>query len=86
MAGQRKVKLEIVQGLQSAKKGSKASRTAVDNGQMQTGMGIMLDRLRQNLAAAHGGIFPHSVLSSQHITLLCTQKPDSLEQVQRSES
>lgn len=48
---------------------------------MHTGLGLALDELRQNLAAVHGGIFPHSVLSSQHISLLSSQKPLTMEEV-----
>lgn len=48
---------------------------------VHTGLGLVLDELRQNLAAVHGGIFPHSVLSSQHISLLASQKPLTMDEV-----
>jgi ATP-dependent DNA helicase Q1 len=77
------VKLEIIKGVHSVKKGAKAARnkSSSDDEEMKSGMGRMLDELRFKLATDHGGIFPHSVLSSQHITALCSSKPVSLDQV-----
>ncbi|KAH9562643.1 hypothetical protein CY35_05G082900 [Sphagnum magellanicum] len=83
--GNRKVKLEIIKGVHSVKKGAKAARnkSSSDDEEMKSGMGRMLDELRFKLATDHGGIFPHSVLSSQHITALCSSKPVSLDQVEQ---
>ena len=39
-----------------------------------------LDELRKELASLHGGIFPHSILSTQQISMLAAEKPDSIEQ------
>jgi ATP-dependent DNA helicase Q1 len=75
------VQLEIIKGVHSVKKGAKAARNKSSEEEMKSGMGRMLDELRFKLATDHGGIFPHSVLSSQHITALCSSKPVSLEQV-----
>lgn len=72
----------MVQGGQSAKKKAKATTAAIREDEMvHTGLGLVLDELRQNLAAVHGGIFPHSVLSSQHISLLASQKPLTMDEV-----
>jgi ATP-dependent DNA helicase Q1 len=72
----------MVQGVQSAKKKSKATTAAIREDELvHTGLGLVLDELRQTLAAVHGGIFPHSVLSSQHISLLSSQKPLTMEEV-----
>lgn len=80
--GQKRVKLEIVQGVQSAKKKSKATTAAISEDELvHTGLGLVLDELRHTLAAVHGGIFPHSVLSSQHISLLSSQKPLTMDEV-----
>lgn len=80
--GHKKIKLEIVQGVKSARKKAKASTAPIsENDMVHTGLGLVLDELRQNLAAVHGGIFPHSVLSSQHISLLSSQKPLTMEEV-----
>ena len=79
---QRRVQLETVQGVQSAKKQSKAPTSSKSKDEMvHTGLGSVLDELRQTLAAVHGGIFPHSVLSSQHISLLSSQQPLTMEAV-----
>ena len=40
-----------------------------------------LDELRKELSSDHGGIFPHSVLSTQQISMIDDQKPNSMEQV-----
>ncbi|XP_024375691.1 ATP-dependent DNA helicase Q-like 2 isoform X1 [Physcomitrium patens] len=81
--GNRKVKLEIVKGAQSAKKKSKANTAPIsEEGMTFSGLGSALDDLRQNLAASHGGIFPHSVLTSQHISLLASQKPVTMEELE----
>lgn len=78
------MKLEIVKGAQSAKKKSKANTAPIsEEGMTFSGLGSALDDLRQNLAASHGGIFPHSVLTSQHISLLASQKPVTMEEVQK---
>jgi len=39
-----------------------------------------LDEMRKVFASFHGGIFPHSVLSTQQISILAAEKPDSMEQ------
>ncbi|KAL6178711.1 hypothetical protein ACLB2K_050229 [Fragaria x ananassa] len=39
-----------------------------------------LDELRKELSSDHGGIFPHSVLSTQQISMIDDQKPNSMEQ------
>lgn len=40
-----------------------------------------LDELRKELALVHGGIFPHSILSSELIRMISAQKPNSMEEV-----
>ncbi|KAJ4729096.1 ATP-dependent DNA helicase [Melia azedarach] len=41
-----------------------------------------LDELRKELSSIHGGILPHSVLSSQLIRLISAQKPNSMEELE----
>lgn len=67
----------------------------VSSGQRSSGIGIAksskrgrnsgleseLDNLRKELASMDGGIFPHSILSTQQIGMLCSQKPETTEQV-----
>lgn len=74
--GKKNIILEVTSGQRSStdiKKSSKRSR--------QSGLEIKLDNLRKELSSMHGGIFPHSILSSQQITMLCSQKPETTEQV-----
>ncbi|XP_074270331.1 ATP-dependent DNA helicase Q-like 2 [Silene latifolia] len=47
-----------------------------------TSLEISLDELRKELASLHGGIFPHSILSAQQISLLATEKPQSMDQLE----
>ncbi|XP_049376606.1 ATP-dependent DNA helicase Q-like 2 isoform X1 [Solanum stenotomum] len=48
-----------------------------------TGLDDKLDELRKELASIHGGIFPHSVLSTQQISTLSGQKPKSIEELEK---
>ncbi|KAI8547502.1 hypothetical protein RHMOL_Rhmol07G0200800 [Rhododendron molle] len=59
-------------------KGSKRSLAS-------SGLVYKLDELRKELSSAHGGMFPHSVFSTQQITLLSTERPKTMEQRQVSE-
>ena len=61
-------------------KGRRGSVGAVQ-APLQSPLAIMLDIWRMDVAAKHGGIFPHSVLSSQHMASLTACKPTSLNQV-----
>lgn len=45
-----------------------------------SGLELKLDELRKELSSIHGGIFPHSILSSQQISALSDQKPNSMEE------
>lgn len=82
LQGQKVVKLEMIQGpkvdSQTVKKGA-----FLDNKNMNSGLALALDELRKELSQRHGGIFPHAVLSSQHITTLCSQRPTSMEEVEK---
>lgn len=78
VAGNKKVLLEVGRGSTTTKKNTPSVQ---ERGSMSTGMGQMLSSIRQELANKHGGIFPHAILSSQHISLLCAKRPDTMEQV-----
>lgn len=45
-----------------------------------SGLELKLDELRKELSSIHGGIFPHSILSTQQINMLSAQKPNSMEE------
>ncbi|KAJ7554994.1 hypothetical protein O6H91_05G018600 [Diphasiastrum complanatum] len=80
--GQQKVILEVHGSTKVMKHAPSTVHGPVDESILQSEMAHMLDRLRQELASAHGGIFPYSILSSQHIGLLCLKKPHNLTQVE----
>ncbi|KAA0068107.1 mediator of RNA polymerase II transcription subunit 34 isoform X1 [Cucumis melo var. makuwa] len=74
LQGKKVVKIEIsgkqkVTGVKSTRKSAAPS-----------GLECKLDKLRKELASMDGGIFPHSVLSTQQISVLSAQKPTSLDQ------
>ncbi|KAH9607511.1 hypothetical protein KSS87_017441 [Heliosperma pusillum] len=51
-----------------------------------TSLEINLDELRKKLASLHGGIFPHSILSAQQISLLANEKTLSMDQASTLEN
>ncbi|CAN1139293.1 ATP-dependent DNA helicase Q-like 2 [Linum perenne] len=48
-----------------------------------SGLESKLDELRKELSSNHGGIFPHSVLSSQQMSMISSQKPKSMEELEK---
>lgn len=74
--GKRIVKLEI------------STRVKTKTGNMKSykhsltflGLELKLDELRKQLSSTHGGIFPHSVLSTQQISILSAQKPTTIQE------
>lgn len=64
-------------------------KTKVDNLKLtkcsskSSGLEIKLDEMRKELSSSHGGILPHSVLSTQQISMLCAQKPCSTDQLEK---
>ncbi|KAJ6813074.1 mediator of RNA polymerase II transcription subunit 34 [Iris pallida] len=77
--GRTQVKLEICIGEQSEKsnipKASKRARMSV--------LESKLDDLRKELSSTHGGIYPHAVLSTQHISMLSKEKPTSMTELEK---
>ncbi|KAL0854615.1 hypothetical protein Bca101_059767 [Brassica carinata] len=47
-----------------------------------TGLESKLDELRKEISAVHGSMLPHTVLSTQQIGLISSQKPDSLQELE----
>ncbi|XP_031482944.1 ATP-dependent DNA helicase Q-like 2 isoform X2 [Nymphaea colorata] len=60
-----------------------SSTTSVAKQSVVDGLELALDKLRRDLASSHGGIFPHAVLSMQHISTLSAHKPTSFKQVEK---
>lgn len=76
--GRKTVKLEICSGIKGNAGNKKATKRTVS----LSGLEVKLDELRRELSSVHGGIFPHSVLSTQQISMLSSQKPTSNEQLE----
>lgn len=75
--GKRTAKLEIcVSKKQNNKNGCTKDRELTE-------LESKLDNIRNELASAHGGIFPHAVLSTQQINILSVQKPKSLTELEK---
>nr|GLL16380.1 mediator of RNA polymerase II transcription subunit 34 isoform X2 [Ipomoea trifida] len=78
LQGKKVIKLEVSNkqvGSSNFIKSSKRSRSS--------GLESMLDELRKELAAIHGSMFPHSVLSTQQMCTISMQKPDSVEELEK---
>ncbi|KAI3883041.1 hypothetical protein MKX03_003466 [Papaver bracteatum] len=76
--GRKTVKLEICSGIKGNTGNKKATKRTVS----LSGLEVKLAELRRELSSVHGGIFPHSVLSTQQISMLSSQKPTSNEQLE----
>ncbi|KAJ7953333.1 ATP-dependent DNA helicase [Quillaja saponaria] len=78
LQGKKIVKLEI----SSEQKNTTCVRSAKRK-LGSSGLELKLDELRIELSSIHGGIFPHSVLSTQQISMIGSQKPNSLEELEK---
>ncbi|KAL6008584.1 hypothetical protein ACLOJK_034098 [Asimina triloba] len=72
------IKLEISSRQNGDTGGIKAAKHA-----MSSGLEMKLDELRKELSSTHEGILPHSILSTQQISMLSTEKPTSIEQLEK---
>ncbi|XP_071737344.1 ATP-dependent DNA helicase Q-like 2 isoform X2 [Rutidosis leptorrhynchoides] len=76
--GKKNITLEVTVGITNSSgivKSSKRNR--------HSGLELRLDNLRKELSSVHGGIFPHSILSTQQISMLCSEKPETTEQLEK---
>lgn len=76
--GKRIVKLEISTKVKTKTGNMKSSKRSLTS----SGLELKLDELRKELSSTHGGIFPHSVLSTQQISILSAQKPTSIQELE----
>ncbi|CAN6547058.1 unnamed protein product [Malus baccata var. baccata] len=74
LQGKRSIKLEMISGQKKV-----AGMRSVKHCRASSTLELKLDELRKELSSVHGGIFPHSVLSTQQISLISAQKPNSME-------
>ncbi|KAK7309483.1 hypothetical protein RJT34_06241 [Clitoria ternatea] len=78
LQGKKSVKLEVYTE-QRTKGGIRSAKRCLGS----SGLELKLDELRKEVSSFHGGIFPHAVLSTEQISLLSSQKPNSLEQLEK---
>ncbi|XP_047966853.1 ATP-dependent DNA helicase Q-like 2 isoform X3 [Salvia hispanica] len=76
--GKKAVKLEVRSGQKSSLTNLKSNKRS-----RSSGLELKLDELRKELASLDGGIFPHSVLSTQQISVLSDKKPESMEELEK---
>ncbi|XP_027085133.1 ATP-dependent DNA helicase Q-like 2 isoform X1 [Coffea arabica] len=76
--GKKIIKLEVSSGQKGNSSILKQSKRT-KSGDLE----FKLDKLRKELASINGGIFPHSVLSTQQISMLSVQQPKSVEQLEK---
>ncbi|CAI9755551.1 unnamed protein product [Fraxinus pennsylvanica] len=76
--GKKIIKLEVYSGERNSSTNTKLSKRG-----RSCGLKFKLDELRKELASLDGGIFPHSVLSTQQINMLSAEKPGSMEQLEK---
>ncbi|KAM6550420.1 hypothetical protein CsatB_000228 [Cannabis sativa] len=78
LQGKRNVTLELCIGQKRV-----ARMKSVKQSLQYSGLELKLDELRRELSSIHGGIFPHSILSTQQISILSEQKPNSMEELEK---
>ncbi|KAM5573739.1 ATP-dependent DNA helicase Q-like 2 [Rosa sericea] len=78
LQGRSSVKLEMSSGQKKV-----AGVRSVKRSRASSCLEQKLDELRKELSSDHGGIFPHSVLSTQQISMIDDQKPNSMEQLEK---
>uniref|UniRef100_A0A2P2LYA0 DNA 3'-5' helicase n=1 Tax=Rhizophora mucronata TaxID=61149 RepID=A0A2P2LYA0_RHIMU len=80
---------QVVQGnkivrLEISRKQNKCGKMKLSKRNLSlSGLELKLDWLRKELSSSHGGIFPHSVLSSQQMSTISAQKPSSMEELEK---
>ncbi|XP_059441357.1 ATP-dependent DNA helicase Q-like 2 isoform X3 [Corylus avellana] len=78
LQGKKIVKLEI-SSEEKNMTGAKSAKRSLSSSVLE----FQLDELRKELSSIQGGIFPHSVLSTQQISMINAQKPNSVEQLEK---
>ncbi|KAK4389083.1 ATP-dependent DNA helicase Q-like 2 [Sesamum angolense] len=76
--GKKTIKLEVRSGQKSSSTDSRTHKRG-----KSSGLEFKLDELRKELASVDGRIFPHSVLSTQQISMLSAKKPKSMEELEK---
>lgn len=71
------MKIEVYSGQRNSLPNTKTSKRGKSHG-----LEVKLDDLRKEVASTDGGIFPHSVLTTQQIDILSAKKPKSTEELE----
>ncbi|GLT91336.1 hypothetical protein SLE2022_092270 [Rubroshorea leprosula] len=79
LQGKRIIKIEVA----SKQKNMDGTKKSTKRGLASSSLEFQLDRLRKELSSVDGGIFPHSILSSQQISMISSQKPVSKEELEK---
>lgn len=79
LQGKKIIKLEI----SSVQKNTTDNKKSTKRSLTSSALEFALDELRKELASIHGGILPHSVLSSQLIRLISARKPSTMEELEK---
>ncbi|KAK1567722.1 hypothetical protein Q3G72_015762 [Acer saccharum] len=79
LQGRKIIKLEISSRHKNMTGNKKSTKRSVISSVLE----FKLDELRKELALVHGGIFPHSILSSELIRMISAQKPNSMEELEK---
>lgn len=79
LQGKRITKMEVA----SRQKNANATKKSTQRGFKSSSLEFQLDKLRKELSSSDGGIFPHSILSSQQISMIGSQKPNSKEELEK---
>ncbi|KAL9664806.1 hypothetical protein QQ045_020214 [Rhodiola kirilowii] len=76
--GKRTIKFEICTQQMSKDGNARSGKRSLTS----SGLALKLDELRKEIASAHEGLLPHSILSTQQISMLSSEKPDTLEKLE----
>ncbi|XP_035543184.1 ATP-dependent DNA helicase Q-like 2 isoform X2 [Juglans regia] len=78
LQGRKSVHLEI-----SSREKNMAGLKSAKHSPSSSILEFKLDELRKELSSIQGGIFPHSILSTQQIGMISSQKPNSMKQLEK---
>ncbi|XP_030472084.2 ATP-dependent DNA helicase Q-like 2 [Syzygium oleosum] len=78
LQGKMMIKLEVLSNQKRMNDNVKSTKRSLTT----SGLEFKLDELRKELSSIHGGILPHSVLTTQQISMISAIKPSSIEELE----
>ncbi|KAI4365261.1 hypothetical protein MLD38_021260 [Melastoma candidum] len=78
LQGKMNIRLEILKKQKPVTGGNKSTKHSF----MDSGLEFELDELRKQLSSENGGIFPHSIWTTQQITAICAKKPCDMKELE----